>query len=414
MRANFFNALFATVVICMSTGHTRGQPATPKKVISDSSAPRFAVVTLEASLKPFKQRDTVFYNRVAEELFFQWRPLLRYADTVSVMLWASDGSEILDYSGDLTQQLEWARYIGNPNTQHAVGSGPASLSLHERAYLYMDDPPEFTYDDLRQIVDVLKSVGRRVTGKPILVGATFDPGPEFARSDFKYNRHPEILGGSAMGHKSFVSCYSVLEADTHRYAGFPEGIPAKTPFGTFFGRQSQHFLHDLNFDYIWFSNGFGFGAEGWSATGALFTGAGFTPEKLAPATAQIIDFWERFRAECPTYPIHTRGTNLSVGTDLARDAVDLRGIYQGNFNIIPPPNSPGRRSTAISGLKWLATCPGWPNCPTTGSPSGTTRMIRGGSTAHGWIGTDANRTTFTCPWLFRASTAAAGQASRRN
>ncbi len=340
MRTKFFNASLALVACCLCTGHARSQPATPEGVLVNSPAPRFEVVTLEASLKPFKQRDTAFYHRVAEQMFTQWQPLLRYADTVSVMLWTSDGSEILDYSGDLAQPLEWARYIGNPNTQHPVGSGPASLSLHERAYLYMDDPPEFAYGDLKQIVGVLKSVGRRVTGKPILVGATFDPGPEFARSDFKYNRHPEILGGNAMGHKSFVSCYSVLEADTHRYAGFPGGIPAKTPFGTFFGRQSQHFLDDLDFDYIWFSNGFGFGAEGWSATGALFTGVGFMPEKLAPATARIIDFWERFRAECPTFPIYTRGTNLSVGADLARDAVDLRGIYRGNFNIIPPPNSP--------------------------------------------------------------------------
>src|SRR5690606_38646072 len=97
------------------------------------------------------------------------------------------------------------------------------------------------------------------------------------------------------------------------YAGFPRGIAANTPFGTFFGRQSQHFLKDLGYDYIWFSNGFGFGAEGWSATGATFTGNEFEQKKLAGLTAKINEFWQLFRKECPTFPIQTRGTNLSVG-----------------------------------------------------------------------------------------------------
>lgn len=143
-----------------------------------------------------------------------------------------------------------------------------------------------------------------------------------------------------MGVKSFVSCYSLLNSDKDSYAGFPEGIPANTPFGTFFGRQSQHFLTDLNFDFIWFSNGFGFGVEGWSSTGAIFNGKSFEQEKMEGATAKIVEFWKLFRKECPKYPIQTRGTNLSVGSDLARDGVDLKNIYRGNFNMLPPPNSP--------------------------------------------------------------------------
>jgi hypothetical protein len=301
---------------------------------------RFHNITLEMSLKPFKVNDKAYIREVADEVFTQWAALLRHTDTISVMLWTSDGSEILDYKGQLSQPLEWARYMGNPNTEHAVGSGPADLSLHERALLYLDNPPKYSYGDLKSIIQALKEAGRRITGKPILVGATFDPGPEFAKSEFKYKKHPEILGGNAMGHKTFVSCYSVLNADKEPYAGFPKGIPDSTAFGTFFGRQSQHFLTDLGFDYIWFSNGFGFGAEGWSATGAIFTGKSFEQEKLDSATTKIIDFWQLFRKECPKFQIQTRGTNLSVGSDLARDAVDLKNIYKGNFNMLPPPNSP--------------------------------------------------------------------------
>lgn len=313
----------------------------------------FNNITLEASLKPFKENEDAYIRAVAREMFVQWHSLLRHTDTVSVMLWTSDGSEILDYKGNFDQPLEWAMYQGNPNTEHEVGSGPEELSLHERAYLYMEDPPSFTYGDLAFIVKTLKEEGKKVTGKPIRIGATFDPGPEFAKSEFKYKKHPEILGGSAMGHKSFVDCYSILNADEEAYAGFPNGIPDKTPFGTFFGKQSQRFLTDLGFDYIWFSNGFGFGAEGWSSTGATFNGTEFFQDKLADYSDKVLEFWKLFRKECPEFPIQTRGTNLSVGADLARDAVNLKNIYKGNFNMLPPPNSPWAALDGDFGLEMV-------------------------------------------------------------
>ncbi len=312
----------------------------PLPATSSLKGTPFNNITLEASLKPFKKKDKEYIRLVAKEMFTQWSSLLRHADTVSIMLWTGDGSEILDYRGELTQPLSWAKFMGNPNTDHAVGSGPKELSLHERAYLYIPDPPAFTYEDLKFIIATLKATGRSLTGKPIRVGATFDPGPEFAISDFKYKRHTEILGGSSMGHKTFVSCYSTLNADSTAYAGFPKGIPANTPFGAFFGRQSQHFLTDLGYDYIWFSNGFGFGVEGWSSTGAVFNGKGFEKEKMADTRAKISDFWQLFRKECPAFRIETRGTNISAGADLARDGVDLKMIYNGGYNILPPPNSP--------------------------------------------------------------------------
>lgn len=313
----------------------------------------FHNITLEASLKPFKENNEAYFKKVSTEMFTQWFSLLRHADTVSIMLWTADGSEILDYTGDLSQSLEWAKYIGNPNTEYEVGSGPKALSLHERAYLYMDNPPDFTYDDLRLIVKTLKETGEAITGKPVRVGATFDPGPEFAKSEFKYKKHPEILEGSAMGHKSFVYSYATLNADETSYAGFPNGIPDNTPFGIFFGRQSQHFLADLGFDYIWFSNGFGFGMEPWASTGTIFTGEGFNTDRLADTKKKIIDFWTLFREECPDFRIETRGTNLSTGIDLAKDGVDLKAIYEGGYNILPPPNSPWAALDGDFGLEMI-------------------------------------------------------------
>lgn len=333
--SKYSSIFFLLVFFTLYSETLEAQPAS-----SPIRGKSFQNIVLEASLKPFKQHDKMYIRKLAAEMFTQWHSLLRHTDTVSVMLWTSDGSEILDYKGSLNQPLEWARYMGNPNTEQEVGTGPEELSLHERAYLYMEDPPKYTYGDLKYIIQVLKETGQKITGKPILVGATFDPGPEFAKSEFKYKKHPEILGGNAMGHKTFVSCYSVLHADKASYAGFPEGIAENTPFGLFFGRQSQHFLSDLGFDYIWFSNGFGFGAEGWSSTGATFSGKGFKQERLEALSKEVLAFWKLFRQECPDFPIQTRGTNLSVGADLARDAVDLKSIYQGGFNMLPPPNSP--------------------------------------------------------------------------
>jgi hypothetical protein len=349
MRFKILNITFllsATFILTVLTGKSSAQE------VSFLRGKPFNNITMETSLKPFKKNDKTYIRAVAKEMFVQWHALLRHADTVSVMLWTGDGSEILEYKGTPTQPLEWAQYIGNPNTKHAVNSGPKELSIHERAYYYLENPPKFTYGDLKFIVQALKEEGHKVTGKPIRVGETFDPGPEFAKSDFKYKNHTEILGGSAMGHNTMVSCYSILKGDKEVYAGFPKGIPDNTPFGTFLGRQSRHLLKDMGFDFLWMSNGFGFGVEGWSSTGAIFDGKGFDQAKLAATKSKISDFWKYFRAECPDIQIQTRGTNLSTGTDLARDGVDLQSIYK-DKNILPPPNSPWAALDGDFGLEMV-------------------------------------------------------------
>jgi hypothetical protein len=144
----------------------------------------FNNITLEVSLKPFRKNDRAYIRETAHEMFLQWHSLLRHADTVSVMLWTGDGSEILEYKGEPGQRLEWARYIGNPNTEHAVGSGPKELSIHERAYLYLENPPEFTYGDLKFIVQALKEEGRKVTGKPSPRGRDVRPGAGVCKIGF--------------------------------------------------------------------------------------------------------------------------------------------------------------------------------------------------------------------------------------
>jgi len=325
----------AAAVPLFGQGHDEVQPlpASPHRLWTEPNV--FQRVTLEMSLKPFRRVDSQSIRDVCEHVFRQWAALLRRADSTAIMLWTADGSEILEYRGQMSGEIEWARYIGIANPPKLPPAGdPASIGIHDQARLYMTNPPKITYGTLKEIVSTFRSVGRALTGKPMMVGATFDPGPEFARSPFKYERHKEILKGQ------WVDCTSSLNSDSVPYAAFPRGIPQGTPFGTFFGRQTQHFLTDLGFDYIWFSNGFGFSATAWSVKGPIFDGESFHPEKANEIRREVIGFWKAFRAECPSFRVECRGSNLSTGADLSASASPIRDIYDGGFNMVAPPNSP--------------------------------------------------------------------------
>ena len=229
-------------------------------------------VSLEMSLKPFGDPSPDHRDHVLRHLFRRWDALTRHADRVSVLLWAADGSEILDYAGRLEETFEWCQWLGTPRPKHGWSkeADPERISIHSRTYSYMANPPAMTYGWLRDLCTDIKRIGSEVTGLPVRVGATFDPGPEFAISSFKYERHPEISTGGTMGAGSMVCCYGKLHTDDRRYAGFPDGIPEGTTVGTFLGHQSRCFMGDLGFDYLWLSNGFGFGLETWGVKGTVY------------------------------------------------------------------------------------------------------------------------------------------------
>lgn len=313
-------------------------------------------LTLELSLKPFKKTTNEYIKKVLRTVFEDWKPLCSMAQSVAIMLWAADGSEILDYKGNLNDEFEWACYIGGANSREGKKTDvdPNGTGLHSRSYLYIKNPPKMTYAILKQIISQIKEVGHEILGGiPIYVGATFDPGPEFAKSDFKYNRHNEICMGNDMGKATMVCAYAKLSGDSTHYAGFPNGIPNSLPFGTFFGRQAQVFMSDLGYDYLWLSNGFGFGRETWSTIGAIFNGESFDIDKMEEIKKEVLNFWKLFRIECPDYPIETRGTNMSMGIDMATDGVMLREIYNGRFNLLPPPNSPWAALNGDFGLELM-------------------------------------------------------------
>ena len=317
---------------------------------------KLANVTLEMSLKPFRDTGTETMDRVLATLFRQWRDLTARAKAVSVLLWAADGSEILDYTGDPDATFEWAKWIGvaNPRWGGRDRHDPEGRSIHKQPALYMADPPEFTYRWLQTLVARIKAKAGEL-GKPVRVIATFDPGPEFAKSSFKYERHEEICLCRWEGAPSFVCCYGTLKGDTRRYAAYPDGIPDGEPFGRFLGRQAQRFLADLGFDALWLSNGFGFGLETWAHTGALFDGKRFSPARAAETRERILGFWREFTAAC-AFPIQVRGSNFPTGVDVASDAVPIREIYQ-TYRPLPPPNSPWAALDGDFGIElggWMA------------------------------------------------------------
>lgn len=301
----------------------------------------FEEITLEMSLKPFRQVDIAYIKSICAAVFDQWKPLLKNRKRISILLWVGDGSEILDYAGDCEARFEWGRFIGTANLPYPEEDAPPETSLHERKRDYRENAPEMTYGILKNIVACLKEEGKRAfPGSVIRVGETFDIGPEFAISDFKYRRHREICSGSAIDTFGFVDATAELHADRFRYAAYPHGIPEGTPFGTFLGNQVKVFFRDLGFDYLWLSNGLGFSSNPWSKEGKVFDGERYDPEKLIDTKAKIFAFWRLFREACPYIPLETRGTNYSAGIDYASDGVPLYELYNADPGLTAPPNSP--------------------------------------------------------------------------
>lgn len=311
-------------------------------------------IELELSLKPFVDTSPEGCRAVARKLFSQWMPLFRRGTSTAVMLWVADGSEILDYNGCETDDFPWCQYIGigNPTVDEDTIQTPEQwLSLHVRPFPYRgpQELRKFTYGELKTVVSAIKEIGLEMTGQCIKVVETFDPGPEFAPSSFKFERHPEISGNSnvecttgdaSMTNKvkGWVNAAAVLHGDTHPYATYPNGIPEGTPFGEFLGRQARRFCDDLGFDGLWLSNGFGFAFSAWNWQGQVFDGKRFRTEDIKTTREGIRRFWETFTNAFGDKIIEARGTNLSTAIDISTHGSPVDTIY--SYPFLTPPNSP--------------------------------------------------------------------------
>ena len=176
----FAAGLAATSAVQRASAQERVPVAPP---VSTEDA--FRRVTLEVSLEPFHDPSPAGIRRTFEEIFRSWAPLLRRCSSSAIMLWSADGSEILEYRGNMDDAFDWARYLGDANPPTPPpGNDPGRQGTHGRHWLYIRS---------------LRETGRQMTGKPVETGATFDPGGEFAVSDFKFHRHREIAKGTVRG-----------------------------------------------------------------------------------------------------------------------------------------------------------------------------------------------------------------------
>ena len=306
--------------------------------------------TLEFGPKVLFRKDDGFLDGFFAELFRSYRQLLKHCDAVSLLFWLGDGTEILQFSGDLAQPIAWARWQG---FAHPVGDPP------REPVLYTDHPVALDYADVRRIVAAARRACADVLGKPLSFILPFDPGSEFTEAPFRYERHPEILLRASDG--ATVRCIDAIgrfHADAERYAGYPDGIPEGTPFGEFLGRQTRAYFEAVGADAIWLSNSFGFGRSPYASggTGQFFDGERFLTEGNRAVRDAVLAFWEAFRRECPNLPVHCRGTDFPVGMNLANHASSYRALYAGNrFGIVPPPNTPWPAITRNEGLALAGT-----------------------------------------------------------
>ena len=298
-------------------------------------------VVLETSLKPFAGQNPTALRAACLQLWDNWKPLCAGVDEVAVMLWVGSGDEILLWHSNWSAPMPYADSIGfcNYDEPGAYPPGNAHYS-NNRAVPYRPNPPTLRYRDLRNIIAAL----RATAGRPILIGATFDPGPEFATSPFRYKEHPELLTpGNAEKNPH------MMHFITHQ-ATLKDGMP----FGTFLGRQTKSLAKAVGFDFIWFSNGWGFTHFPWSAWGEVFRAGGFHLDEAGRQRERTNKFWRDFTSEC-RLPIEVRGTNFTVGMDLVSDGCSHIDLWKIGGLKRPPVNPPwGSRALGLEMVSYLS------------------------------------------------------------
>ena len=137
-------------------------------------------VTLELSGKAFTDDSQYTMYNVCRKMFTQWKLLTDRADIVSVLLFIADGSEILEYAGDLSQDFEWSYWFGCANHCPQAHGNTERVRRDTHAYpiKYREDAKPRPYAWLKRLIEVIKETGSEITGKPIRVGAMYDNGPE--------------------------------------------------------------------------------------------------------------------------------------------------------------------------------------------------------------------------------------------
>ena len=293
------------------------------------------VLSLEVTAKPFKSRDPKDVESVCRELFRIWkRPVMR-ADEVCICVSIGNGEHILKWSGNMDDLVVWDQWKGHNNAGYAFDMDSfAGIPLEN----YIENPLPMTYSDLYTIGETLKRVCKEEFSKNCRLFTNFEPGPEFAESDFKYVSHPEILNKQGAAHGASVAFDARLHKDNYHYAAYPNGIPEGEPFSRFLGKQVDHFFKTFGYEGISLSNGLGFGTFPWTLNGRNFDGKHFGLVDFKEESESMSEFWKIFKKEAP-YPAAAQGTNWPVASDLATKCIPLKDYYDKKYLDMPLANT---------------------------------------------------------------------------
>ncbi|MFG1994989.1 hypothetical protein ACGFJ7_33945 [Actinoplanes sp. NPDC048988] len=170
---------------------------------------------------------------------------------------------------------------------------------------------EMDYHLLAGIYAAIRSAAAR-RGLSVRLLEYLEPGPEFCRSEWKTERHPEVAAATADagGHivPGVIDVTLPLAADAHKYAACPGGIPDGLVAGDFVAAQTGAFVSDFGLDGVLLGNQFGL-VGFWRPSNA----PPVTPERIEGITR----FFTRLRAEIGVGLIYWMHTYWPVETEHA-------------------------------------------------------------------------------------------------
>jgi hypothetical protein len=185
-----------------------------------------------------------------------YRPLLDSAGTW-VWIWATGNADhVLAYPGPAGhgRNVSWARY-SNYQAEFAKSGkqGWCSLDNFCAGPFWVIREDALSYAQIREAIAILRDVCAERGCRDVRVLEYFDPGPEFCESEFKYDRHPEVLTGWTRA----IDVRARLQADRHTYARYPQGIPEGLPVRDFCAAQAAAYCDGMGFDGVYLGNQFG-------------------------------------------------------------------------------------------------------------------------------------------------------------
>ncbi|GAA0514280.1 hypothetical protein Ade02nite_89870 [Paractinoplanes deccanensis] len=237
------------------------------------------------------------------EAFFDHHAQWLAGRPVTIAFCAGNGDHILNYSGDRSVVFDWARYncyaAGDGVTRrHNLDwlsrvreGGERSDNPYSAGPMFVLSEQQMDYRLLAGIYAAIRSSAAR-RGLSVRLLEYLEPGPEFCRSEWKTERHPEVAAATADagGHivPGVIDVTLPLAADPHRYAAYPGGVPEGLPAGDFVAAQTGAFVRDFGLDGVLLGNQFGL-VGFWRPSNA---------PPLTPARVAGIDrFFARMRAE---------------------------------------------------------------------------------------------------------------------